>query len=165
MAIQSTDIKFRLSGGASNAVPASSLGGVKSSVEAVGSTIFDSVSGAESAAGSVEYRLLYVHNAHASLPLENAIAWLSANTPSATTTVDIGLGSSAINGTEQTVASETAAPSGVTFSAAATKGAGLALGTIPAGQSRAVWLRRTVNAATGAGSDTFTLRAEGDTAA
>jgi hypothetical protein len=165
MAIQSTDIKYRLSGGAANATPATSLGGAKSSVDVTPETIFDTVSGVESAAGDIEYRIIYIHNAHASLTLENAVAWLQANTPSATTTVEIGLGTSALNATEQTIADESTAPSGVTFVAAANKGAGIALGSIPAGQSRAVHLRRTVNAGTVAANDTFSVRAEGETAA
>ena len=164
MAIQSTDIRFRLSGGASNAVPLASLGGVKSSVDA-SSTLFDDVSSAEATAGDVEYRCVYVHNAHASLPLVGAVLWVPANTPSGSTTVDVGVGTSAMNGTEQAVANEGAAPSGVTFAAAASQAAGVALGDIPAGQSRAVWLRRTIDAGAGAANDTFTIRVTGDTAA
>lgn len=164
MAILTTDILYRLSGGASNAVQAASLGGAKSS-NAASAAIFDAVSAGESSAGDIEFRCIYVHNAHASLSLDNAVLWIPANTPSTSTVVEAGLGTSAINGTEQTVADETAAPSGVTFAAVATKGAGVSLGNIPAGQHRAVWLRRTVNAAAAAASDTFTVRVEGDTAA
>lgn len=164
MAIVSTDIKIRLSGGAGNAVQIASLGGAKSSTDATAG-IFDDVTSAESAAGDIEYRCVYVHNNHGSLTLTSAVAWLAANTPSATTTIDIGVGSSAVNGTEQTVANESTAPTGITFVAAATQGAGVALGDIPFGQHRAVWLRRTVNAGTAAASDAFTLRATGDTAA
>lgn len=165
MPIQSTDIVFRLSGGAANAAPAASLGGAKSSV-AAGAGIFDNVSGAEAAAGDIEYRCIYVHNAHATLPLENAAAWLSANTPSAQTDLALGLGSSAINATEQAVGDEQTAPDTVVFSAAANKAGGISLGSIPAGQSRAIWLRRTVSAGAAAtASDTFTVRVEGDTAA
>lgn len=164
MAIVAADIKFRLSGGASNAVQAAALGGAKSSNDASAS-IFDDVSSAESTAGDTEYRCVYIHNAHATLTLTNAVAWLAANTPSSTTTVDIGVGSSAVNATEQTVANENTAPAGITFVAAASLGAGVALGDIPPGQHRAVWLRRTINAATAAANDTFTLRATGDTAA
>ena len=165
MPILSTDIKYCLSGGATNQLPAASLGGVKSSYYVTPETIFDAVSGAESAAGDIEYRILYIQNAHATLSLDNAVAWLQANTPSATTTVDIGLGTSALNGTEQTIADESTAPAGVTFIAASSKGAGIALGSIPAGQHRAIHLRRTINAGTVAVNDTFTVRAEGETAA
>jgi len=164
MAILTTDIIFRLSGGASNAVQAASLGGIKSST-AASASIFDDVTSAESTAGDIEYRCVYVHNAHATLTLTSAVAWLAANTPSATTTVDVGVGTSAVNATEQTIVDENTAPTGITFVAAATQGAGTALGDIPAGQHRAVWIRRTVNAGTAAASDSFTLRATGNTAA
>lgn len=164
MPIISTDIKFRLSGGASNAVQAASLGGAKSANEAT-SGIFDDVNSAESSAGDVEYRCIYVHNNHGTLVLQNSIAWIDPNTPSTSTNVDIGVGTSAINGTEQTVANENTAPTGVTFLPAANKGAGVTLGSIPAGQHRAVWLRRTVTAGAAAFSDGFTVRVEGDTGA
>lgn len=163
MAIASTDIQYRLSGGAGNTSPAASLGGAKSTT-AAGANIFDDVASAEAVAGDTEYRCVYVHNAHASLTLVGAVFWIQANTPSASTTFDVGVGTSAVNGTEQTVADENTAPSGVTFSAAATQGAGVALGDIPAGQSRAVWLRRTIQAGTGATNDTANFRVTGDTA-
>jgi hypothetical protein len=164
MAITSSDIVYRLSGGASNAVQSASLGGAKSS-NAASASIFDDVSSAESSAGDTEYRCIYIHNAHATLTLENAVAHIPSNTPSTSTVVEIGLGTSALNATEQTVADENTAPSGVTFAAAATLGAGVSIGSIPAGQHRAVWLRRTVSASAAAANDTFTLRVTGDTAA
>jgi hypothetical protein len=68
------------------------------------------------------------------------------------------VGTSAVNGTEQTIANETTAPTSVTFSAPSTAGTGLALGDIPAGQRRAIWLRRPVTpGAPNSASDTFTL--------
>lgn len=162
MPILTTDIQYRLSGGATNGSPIASLGGVKSS-NAAPSTIFDGVDAGESAAGDIEYRCIYVHNAHTSLTLYNAFAWLPLNTPSTSTLLEIGVGTSAVNGTEQTVADENTAPSGVTFGVGATKGAGVALGDIPAGQGRSVWLRRTVTAAAAAISDGFTIKVEGET--
>lgn len=164
MAISSTDIQYRLSGGASNTSPAASLGGAMSST-AVGAAIFDDVSSAEAATGDAEFRCIYVRNGHASLTLVGAVLFILANTPSTSTTVDVGVGTSAVNGTEQSVADESTAPSSVTFSAAANQAAGIALGDIPAGQSRAVWVRRTINAGTAAVNDTFSLRVAGDTAA
>lgn len=163
MPIVSTDIKYRLSGGAANADPDLSLGGAKSSTEAP-ADLFDDVSSAESAAGDIEYRCFYVHNANATLTLQNAVVWIVSNTTG--NRIAIGVGSAAVNGTEQTVANENTAPTGgVTFSQPASKGAGLALGNIPAGQHKAVWVRRTVPASTGAANDSYTLRVEGDTAA
>ena len=162
MPIASSDIQYRLSGGAANASAAASLGGAKSS-NAVPSGLFDDVTSSESSAGDTEYRCFYVHNNHGTLELQSAVVWISANTTG--DRIAIGVGSAAINGTEQTVADESTAPTSVTFSQPASKGAGLSLGSIPAGQHKAVWIRRIIAASTGASNDTYTIRAEGDTAA
>lgn len=162
MPIVSADIQYRLSGGAANASAAASLGGAKSSTSAT-SGLFDDVTSAESAAGDTEYRCFYVHNNHGTLALQNAVIWIVSNTTG--NRIAIGLGSSAINGTEQTVANEDTAPAGVTFSQPTTKAGGISLGSIPAGQHKAVWIRRTIAAASSASNDTYQLRVEGDTAA
>ena len=164
MAITSTDIKYRLSGGSANTDPALSLGGAKSSTDAP-SGLLDTVTSGEAASGDTEYRAFYVHNAHATLTLEAAKLWIQANTPSADTTLEVGLGTSAVNATEQTIANEGVAPSGVTFVAAADEAGAISLGDIPAGQHRAVWLKRIVSAAAAASNDTANLRVKGDTAA
>jgi hypothetical protein len=165
MAITTTDIKYRLSGGAANADPAASLGGAKSSVE-IGADLFDDVASGESAAGDTEYRCVYVHNNHGSLTMESSKIWIQVNTPSPDTTIAIGAGTAAINATEQTVADESTAPSGVSFSSPSSEGTSVSLGNIPAGQHKAVWIRRTVTAGASAyNSDTFTLRVKCDTAA
>ena len=104
-----------------------------------------------------------MHNNHGTLSLIGAKVFIQTNTPSSDTDVAIGLGSSAINGTEQTVADESTAPSGVAFSAPTTFAGGLAIGDLAAGAHKAVWVRRTVNAGAAAYSDSFTLRVQGDT--
>lgn len=169
MAIISTDIQFRLSGGAANSDPNASLGGAKSSTQITAASLhnlFDQVASAESAAGDTEYRCFYIHNAHATLSWTSVVVWIQTNTPASDTTADIGLGSSAVNGTEQTVANESTAPTSVTFSAPATEGAALSIGTIPAGQHKAIWVRRTISAGAAANNlDNVVIRAKGDTAA
>lgn len=160
MSIIAGDFVTRLSGGDGNASGDASLGGVKSSNNAPTTLngLFDAVSAAEALAGDVEYRCIYLHNANATDLMTNAVAFVSANTPLAGTTIDIGVGTAAINGTEQTVANESTAPVGVSFSAPTTADTGIALGNIPAGQHKAIWLRRTVTAGAGSSpSDTFTL--------
>lgn len=165
MPVAASNIVYRLSGGASNTAAASSIGGAKSSTVApVG--LFADVTDVQCRDGVVKYRTIYVHNSHASDTLSNPVAWLSANTPSASTTVEVALGAAGVNGTEPLLANDTTAPSGVVFSASATKGAGLALGSIPAGQHRAVHFRYTVSAGTAAlASDTYKLMVEGETTA
>jgi len=169
MAIINTDIKIRLSGGAANSNVNLSLGGARSSTEVTDNTLnnlFDSVSGSESLAGDTEYRCVYVYNNHGSLTMQNVRIYISSNTTSADDTWTIGLGTSAINGTEQTVADESTAPTGVTFSAPTDYAGGLASADIPAGQHRSVWYKRIVNAAAAAiDSNSISLKVDCDTAA
>jgi hypothetical protein len=170
MPIVGTDIQYRLSGGAANAVPNASIGGAKSSVSVVDATLhnlFDVVSSAEALSGDVEYRCFYVHNAHATLTLTAAKIWIQTQTPDTETSADIGLAAAAVNATETAVANENTAPAGgVTFSAPANEGAALVIGDIPAGQHKAIWVRRTVNAAAAAyNTDSVIIRVKGDTAA
>lgn len=169
MPIVQADIKFYLSGGGANSDVNASLGGAISSTEittAVLHNLFDQVSSAESSAGDVEYRCIYVENTHATLTLQNAAAYISVNTPSPDTSSDIGLGTSAVDGTEQTVADEDTAPAGVSFSAPANVGAGLSIGDLAPGQHKAIWIRRTINSAAAAyNSDGATVNVGGDTAA
>lgn len=168
MPITATDIEFRLSGGVANADGNASLGGAISANAVSGAlhAFFDRVTGVEAAAGDIEYRCLYVRNSHATLTLYGVIAWILSNTPSTDTLIEIGVGASAVNGTETAVADESTAPAGVSFSAPASYGAGLALGDIPAGQHRAVWIKRTVTAGAAAYStDGATLSVQGDTGA
>lgn len=162
MPITSTDIVYRLSGGAANSDPLASLGGAKSSV-AAGSSLFDDVSSAEASAGDIEYRLVYVHNAHATLTLLGAKVWIQTNTPSANTDAAIGLAAAGANATETAVANENTAPASVTFSQPASFAAGLSIGDLAPGQHFGVWVRRTVTAVAGVAADNFTLRVQGDT--
>ena len=166
MSIIAGDFVTRLSGGSANSVGNSAIGGAKSSVAASSTVdqLFDAVTAAQAAAGLIEYRCVYLHNANASDQMTNAVVYVSANTPLAGTTIDIGVGSAAVNATEQTIANEATAPTSVTFSAPSTAGTGLALGSIPFGQHKAIWIRRTVTAGAGASAnDTFTLGYQAET--
>ncbi len=160
MSIITADFSRRLSGGAANADANASIGGAKSSVAVSSATdaLFDPVSAAQAAAGSVEYRCIYLHNANATDLMTAARVWINANTPLAGTTLAIGVGAAAVNATETAIANESTAPASVSFSEPASAAAGLALGNIPAGQHKAIWLRRTVTAGSGASaSDTWEL--------
>lgn len=170
MAIIATDIKYYLSGGGPNSDPNASLGGAISTTEIVDATLhnlFDIVSSAEASAGSTEYRCIYVKNTHGSLELQNAIAYLVSNTPSTDTEFAFALGTSAVNVQEQgPVANELTAPAGVTWQTLTGSGNSQAIGGIPFGQFKAVWVRRVVSPGAAAYSgDNAVLRVEGDTAA
>jgi hypothetical protein len=63
------------------------------------------------------------------------------------------------------VANENTAPTGVSaFSSPVTKATGLALGTINAGQCKAIWIRRTAVNGAAFNNDGIVVRVEGDTA-
>lgn len=160
MAIIAGNFETRLSGGAGNASGNASLGGVKSATVMPGSIdgLFDYTSAAEAVVGKVEYRCIYLHNANAADTMMGFTTWIAAQTPLAGTVLAIGLGSAAINGVEQTVANESTAPVGVTFSEPAAFASGLAAGDIPFSQHKSIWLRRTVTAGSGSSpNDTWSL--------
>lgn len=163
MSVTSEEIQFRLSGGSTNGSPLLSLGGAKSEASA-SLQLFDNVSSDGADLGLTDFRCIYIHNGNSSLDLIGATAWLASNTPSSTTDISIGVGTSGPNGTEPPVATAHSAPAGVSFSSPFSKTTGILLGDIPAGESRALWLRRIVNPGTSASrSDPFTLSVEGNT--
>jgi hypothetical protein len=172
MPIVASDIVFRLSGGAANTAPASSLGGARSTagggviVTDTLNNVWDDVSGAESSAGDTEYRGIYVLNNHGSLTLTAAKIWISSNTTSADDTIEIALAGEGAGGTMETIANESTAPIGESFSAPSSFAAGLSLGNLTAGQHYGIWIKRIVTAAaSAANANPYTLSVQGETAA
>ena len=179
MAITSTDIKFKLSvttGSAGNSTaqgdPNASLGKYISTTEIVDASannLFDNISGDENAASDVEYRCFFVHNDHASLTLQSAVAWISAEV-SGGASCAIGLDPAGVtakgsaSAQAATIANESSAPAGVSFSSPTTKGVGLSIGNIAAGSVQAIWVRRTAANTAAKDADGVTVRVEGDTA-
>jgi hypothetical protein len=164
-------LELRLSGGASNTDPDAALGGARSTAgggvvptSLTANSIFDDVTGAEEAAGDLEYRGLFIYNA-GDVDAQNTVVWISANTSDSGTQIAIALADEAIGtGSIETIANENTAPSGPSFTEPATEGAALSIGTIPAGSHKGVWVRRDVDAGAGASNDTFTLASAFDTA-
>lgn len=183
MAIVASDIVLRLtvkagSAGDTTAQAAptnettGALGGFTStSVMGTGAnSLFDDITGAENAASTVDYRAFDVLNNHGSLTLQNAVVYLSAETAggaSIAIAVD-NVGPVAKGSASQgsSIATGTTVPSGVgSFSSPTTAGTGLALGSIPAGQIRRVWVKRTAANTAALDSDGVTFAVTGDTAA
>jgi hypothetical protein len=169
MPIVNTDLKIRYSGGAANSDQTLSIGGTKSSVEPTDNSlnnIFSDSGGSESLAGSTKYRMVYLHNGHATLTAQNVRIYIGTNSTSADTTWEIGLAAVGLNGTETAIANEDTAPASVSFSAPTTYAGGLAPANIPAGQHFGVWLKRiTTPGAVADNADTTTLKFDCDTAA
>lgn len=172
MPIVASDIQYRLSGGTSNTDPNAALGGAISTAGGglittdTLNNVWDNVSGAESSSGDTEYRAIFIKNNHGSLTLTGAKVWISSNTTSADDTIEIALAGEGINNTIETIANESTAPAGETFSAPTSFGTGLSLGNLAAGQAHGVWIKRIVSAAAAAANaNPYTLSVQGETAA
>lgn len=167
MPISQLDIEMRLSGGTLNYEPFKSLGGAKSAteiVDAIVNNLWANVTPTQSKTGYTSYRCVYIHNEHPTLTLSAAKIWFESFTPSTSDEVTMGLGTSSIGRTEQTVSSEDKAPVGVTFSSPSSSGTALALGSITALCHKAVWIKRVVTSnATVFMSNSYTIRVDGMT--
>lgn len=149
MPIGSDYTEIRLSGGLTNTVPASALGGAMSTEvngvvnDRIAHGVFDRVTLAQAQSGHTDYRCLYVKNKHASADI-TAVTLLQRIGPSNTKiTLELGNGSSAVNGTEQTIANETTAPTNVTFTTPSNSTEGVELATsLSNGKKKAFWLKR-----------------------
>ncbi len=113
--------------------------------------VFDSVTPINSLIGSVEYRCLYIKNA-GTVTVNDARVWIKQLT-TGPDELDIGLdpagaGNGSTTGVATTIAVETDAPAGVTFSRPLSYNTGLIIGTLAPGQAIAFWERRTVPANT-----------------
>lgn len=171
MAILTTDVDIFLSGGASNSDQHAALGGIRSTTTELNPVVgeenlFRNVDGAEASAGSIKFRGLYFENGHASLTLEGTKYWIITQPTNAKVDIDIALAGEGLNATMETVSDEDTAPIGETFTAPATKAAGLSMGDVPTLQHFGFWIRRTVTSgALAQNDDDYDWRIEGDTAA
>lgn len=99
MPIAASDIKLRLSvptgtvgGGSAQPLPNASLGKFISTTDISGTplnNLYDDVSGDENAAGTIDYRCMFVYNAHASLAYQTPKFWLSGFRSTAVGSTDI----------------------------------------------------------------------------
>jgi len=166
MAILTTDLKFYLSGGAAQADPNAALGGAKSSVAIVDDTLnnlFDDVTGAEHAVGDTNYRCIFVKNDSAE-SASSVKVYLESNTTAVDDSVQIGKDLSIPSDTADTIADEDTAPGpAVTFTTADGYANALAVGTLTAGQSAAIWIKRIVVAgSTAQAANEFVLKVSVD---
>ena len=180
-AITTGEILFRYTvktGSAGNTTASTAAGSLgtyaSTSLWAGGGTndLFDDITGAENAAATTDYRCIYIHNSNSANALQNAVVYLSAEVAggaSIAIAVDTTAASAvgAASAQALTAATETApggSVTGLSYSSPTTAGAGLALGNIPAGSGRAIWIRRSITANTPAlSNDGVTIAVSGDT--
>lgn len=165
-------IKTGSAGNSTASAASTSLGKYISTTQWTGSVLndlFDDISGAENAASTVDYRCIFVHNSNASNSYENVVVYLSAEVSGGAgiaIAID-NVAASAIGSASaqaDQITNETTAPSAAgAFSSPTTSGTGLSVGTLAAGQCRAVWVRRTAANSAALSADGVTLAWTGDT--
>lgn len=139
-----SDIGFFLSGGTSNTNPLLSIGGGKSNTSIVSGSknaLMPNISPPEALSGVTRYRCFYIQNLNATQSLQAAKLWILANTISSFDEIDIGLGSSGKNGTEQTLGSEFTIPSNITFLHPTSEVIAIDLGNLLTNDFYPIWVR------------------------
>jgi hypothetical protein len=131
-------VSVHLSGGSSNTDPLLSIGGAMSSA-LQSTTLFDDASAAKRISGFTDYRLVYYRNDESVDVVASAYVGQQMD---AHGTLAVGLATEAVNATVSAVADRFTAPAGVTF---LTSGHTSTV-TIPAGQTKGVWVRRIITA-------------------
>lgn len=175
MPVSSADVLIKLStkvGAAGNSTagtPNGSLGKYISTTEITDATLnnlFDDVSGDENLANDVEYRCVFIHNAHASISFDNVRIYLVSEVAGGAsaaigvdTTAASAVGAAAAQALE--IADENTAPAGVAFSSPVDLANAINLGNIAAGSCRAFWIRRTAANTAAVANDGVTLRING----
>lgn len=126
------------------------------SLSGVAGDIFNTFSGQETTDGGTFYACVYIKNETVDVgnPVaQNVELYIDTETIHAGVVMALGLGTSAVNGVEQTIANENTAPAGVTFFVATDAedvDDALIIGDIPDDQHKAVWIRITIDPATAA---------------
>lgn len=129
--------------------------------------LFDVVPSAEASAGRTEYRCIYLKNENATQTLYDARVYISVNTPSPDSAIEIALDPAAV-GVDSTITladeiDSTSLLSSLIFSSAVDFTNALSIGDIPAGEYKAVWIKRIISPGAAAAAETCTLAFRGDT--
>ncbi len=137
-------------------------------VTSVINSLFDPISSSEAITGKTDYRCVYVVNDHGSLSLYDAKIYLSANTISDKTKIEIGVDPVAVNGENSEIALDnehdtTNKLDAVMWGEHASFSDGISIGTLEAGKQRAIWIKRTVEAGAVAVQGGATIAFVGDT--
>lgn len=176
MSIVSSDILLKFStkvGAAGNAnagTAAGSLGKYISTTQITNATLhnlFDQITGDENAASAVDYRCIFVHNAHASLTWQDIAVYILTQVAGGASiaigidpTAASAIGSASAQALE--IANETTTPAGVLFLTPASLAEAASAGSVANGQCKAIWIRRTAANTTAVSSDGATLRLQGN---
>lgn len=109
--------------------------------------LFDDVTGEEAALGDTNYRCFYVTNVHATDDIFNVRTFIEIQ-PVGADSIEIGLDPAGLNGTPATIADETTAPAGVSFTTPGDLPSALLIGNLTPTDFFPVWVKRIVPVST-----------------
>lgn len=161
MSVEEGDIIYTYTGSGTSSNPEFSLGGASTSyvVAETLEKLFGVVTPEEAVSGSIKYRAVDAKNDSSTDTLYDAYIWISLETTSTDTTIAIAYDSV---GT-QSIANETTAPTGVSFSTPTSKATGISLGDLTPGEKRRIWFKRTVTAGAVKTTDSGSMMVGGGT--
>ncbi|MDD3711677.1 MAG: hypothetical protein PHP37_03705 [Patescibacteria group bacterium] len=167
--IETTNLKYYLSGGAGNTDPNASIGGVISSTEVADNNLhnlFAKVKWQESEVGSEKYRAIFIKNEHASLTWEDVVAFIKSQSTSDDTSIEIGVCDEGKNQAIEVIDDEDTAPDSVVFKSGVGIVNGVSVGDLEKNDYIGIWVKRVVNqGASAKGDDTAELECKGGTTA
>lgn len=130
--------------------------------------LFADITGAQNAASQVDYAGLAILNNNGANTLQNAVAYISSEVAGGASTA-IGADTTAASAKGAapaqllTIANNTTAPAGVSFSSPTTLGTGISLGNIPVANVKGLWIRRSAANTAALSADGATFAVGGDT--
>jgi hypothetical protein len=130
--------------------------------------LFADISGAQNAASQIDYAALAILNNNSANVAENGVVYISSEVAGGAS-VAIGVDTTATSAKGSasaqllTIANNTTAPAGVSFSSPTTIGTGLALSNIPTSNVKGIWVRRTAANTSALSNDGCTLAVTVDT--
>lgn len=172
MPITTTDIQWRFSGGTSGTATTSFQGAISNNsiTDNTIDNLFPSVTGPQATAGATHYRLIYVRNAHATIPLTNPKVWIHSNTATGGDQIALCLDPAGPNADSTITGSETSTGTTLNTSPGTftepTSGSPLTFtGQLNAnGGKQGIWIRRVVVAGAAAVNDNNAeIRVNGET--
>lgn len=130
--------------------------------------LFDDITGPENAASTADYRGLAILNNNASNTLQSAAAYISAETAGGAS-ISLGADTTAASAKGSasaqlvTIANETTAPSGASFTSPTTYAGGVSLGNIAVANVKGLWVKRLAANNAALSADGVTIAVQGDT--
>ena len=130
--------------------------------------LFADITGARNAASQVDYAGLAILDNNTANAMQNTVIYLSAETAGGAS-IAVGADTTAASAKGSasaqllTIANNTTAPAGVSFSSPTTIGTGVSLGNIPVANVKGAWVRRTAANTAALSADGVTLAVTCDT--